>query len=360
MPESTQVAHYPAPTRVAAPVCSVCIANYNGAALLEDCLSSVFSQHGEIGIEVIVHDDASADNSVALLRAKYPRVEVLASRENVGFCISNNRMVELARGEYILLFNNDAALFPDAIVTLLQAARLQESAGILTLPQYDWESGNLVDRGCLLDPFLNPVPNKDTDRRDVGMVMGACLWIPKELWVELGGFPEWFGSIGEDLYLSCRARLAGHPVRALGVSGYRHRVGASFGGGKARSSKLITTFRRRALSERNKTFVMALTYPTSALWVCFTLHLFLLAFEGLLLTLLRRDRRYMTQIYAPVFVALVRQRKLLRSHRKEIRTNRRISARDFFSTFQLQPYKLTMLLRHGLPTVGHKNENVEP
>ncbi|MCZ7654266.1 MAG: hypothetical protein M5R42_08205 [Rhodocyclaceae bacterium] len=76
------------------------------------------------------------------------------------------------------------------------------------------------------------MPNRDPRRQDVAMVAGACLWIPKHLWDELGGFPEWFGSIGEDLYLCCMARLAGHPVRAPGTSGYRHGVGASFGGGK--------------------------------------------------------------------------------------------------------------------------------
>ena len=42
------------------------------------------------------------------------------------------------------------------------------------------------------------------------MVIGACLWIQKGLWEELGGFPEWFGSIAEDMYLCCRARLAGY------------------------------------------------------------------------------------------------------------------------------------------------------
>ncbi len=169
------VEHYPARNRPDDPVCSVCIANYNGTALLDDCLASVFAQDGGISIEVIVHDDASVDDSVAVLRAKYPQVEMLASRENVGFCIGNNRMVERARGEFILLLNNDAALYPDALVTLLTAARAQAPGGILTLPQYDWTTGALVDRGCLLDPFYNPIPNVDAKRTNIAMAIGACL-----------------------------------------------------------------------------------------------------------------------------------------------------------------------------------------
>ena len=112
----------------AAPVCSVCIANYNGAGLLPDCLESILAQQGDFNVEIIVHDDASTDNSLDLLRQRYPQVEVLASTENVGFSVGNNRMVAHARGEYVLLLNNDAELYPDALATLLDAARCQASS----------------------------------------------------------------------------------------------------------------------------------------------------------------------------------------------------------------------------------------
>ena len=175
------VQHHPAMNPPAAPICSVCIANYNGAGLLPDCLESVLTQKGGFSVEIIVHDDASTDNSLALLQQRYPQVEVLASTKNVGFSIGNNRMVAHARGEYVLLLNNDAALYPDALATLLNTARSQKHPGIQTLPQYDWISGDLVDRGCLLDPFYNPVPNLDPKRRDVAMVIGASVHPAKAL-----------------------------------------------------------------------------------------------------------------------------------------------------------------------------------
>ena len=345
------VDHYPAINRPTEPVCSICIANYNGETLLRDCLESVLAQHGNIGFEIIVHDDASSDDSVKLLRDKYPLVELLASRENVGFCVSNNRMAEQARGEFILLLNNDAALYPDALETLLAVARAQDRTGILTLPQYEWNSGQLLDRGCLIDPFYNPVPNLDPQRSDVAIVIGACLWIPRVLWIELGGFPEWFDSIGEDLYLCCCARLAGHPVRVLNDSGYRHRVGASFGGGKTQGDKLVTTFNRRALSERNKTFVMAITLPSLVVQLWLPVHLLVLLFEGAMLAILRGQRAYLSEIYLPVFRALFENRRLLLKQRKAIMQQRSIKLRDFFSVFTLMPRKLSMLFRHGLPQV---------
>lgn len=330
---------------------SVCIANYNGIGLIDDCIASIEAQVCDFPVEIIVHDDASTDGSAAHIEAKHPGVRLIESPENAGFCVANNRMAAVARGEWLLLLNNDATLMPGALQALVDEARRMKCPAILTLPQYDADTGGLLDIGSRLDPFLNPVPNLDPAMSEVGTVHGACLWLPKALWDELGGFPEWFGSVGEDLYLCCRARLAGYPVRALGISGYRHRVGASFGGGKARGGRLSTTFRRRALSERNKTFVMAMTYPSPVLQILLPLHLSLLLVEGVLLSVLQRRFDYLATIYLPVFPALLRWRGQLCETRRVTMAGRRIGGPRFFAGSDPLPYKLRMLLRHGLPRV---------
>ena len=332
-------------------VISVCIAHYRGIELIDACIASVRAQAGGLDVEIVVHDDASPDGSAAHIREKHPDVKLIASAENAGFCVANNRMAALAQGDWLLLLNNDATLQPDALQTLLAEAERIGRPAILTLPQYDADTGELLDIGSRLDPFLNPVPNRDPARGEVGTVHGACLWIPRALWQELGGFPEWFGSVAEDLYLCCRARLAGHPVRALGVSGYHHRVGASFGGGKAQAGRLVTTFRRRALSERNKTFVMAICYPAPFLQLMLPLHLLALLAEGTLLSLLRLDGGYLARIYLPAIAALLQRRREIRAARRGAQAHRRIAATDFFAVFDWMPYKLRMLLRHGLPRV---------
>ena len=345
------VQHYPALNQAAAPVCSVCIANYNGAAILADCIDSVLQQQREISVEIIIHDDASTDDSVAFLRAHYPQVELFVSEVNVGFCIGNNRMVAHARGEYVLLLNNDAALYPDALETLLAAARNQQPAGILTLPQYDWQTGNLVDRGCLLDPFYNPVPNLHPDRTNVAYAIGACLFLSRALWIDLGGFPEWIGSIGEDLYLCCLGRLRGLPVAVAPGSGYRHRQGASFGGNRIDADKLNTTFRRRALSERNKTAVMVVCTPTPLVWPLLAVHVALLTLEGIILTLLKRDRRIWRDIYGRTLAWLIHEFGALRNRRREVQNVRRISLRAYWRGFVWAPRKLSLLRWHGVPTI---------
>ena len=103
---------------------SVCIANYNGQDVIDACIKSVLSQDSGCEIEVIVHDDASTDESKAIVECGYPSVILIESRENVGFCVSTNRMVARARGDYLLLLNNDAELMPGAIEALMQAAEL--------------------------------------------------------------------------------------------------------------------------------------------------------------------------------------------------------------------------------------------
>lgn len=340
-----------ATTMTRAPDVSVCIANYNGMAVIDDCLAAVQRQLGDLDIEIIVHDDASDDRSAEHIRTHYPTVQLIESPSNVGFCISNNRMADAASGAFLLLLNNDAILYDDALTTLHTAALEIEQPAILSLPQYDADDGAFIDNGSLLDPFLNAIPNQSLSRREVGTVMGACLWIPRATWRELGGFPVWFESIAEDLYLCCRARLAGQRVVALGQSGFLHHVGASFGGGKPRQGRLSTTIKRRALSERNKTFVMLSCMPWPMLALILPLHFMLLNLEGITLVLLKRDPALWRRIYGPVWSAAWSERQKLRSMRREIQDRRRIGLSTWLRVFHWLPWKVTLLFTHGLPTV---------
>lgn len=344
-------------TQDSKPVCSICIANYNGEHVLRDCIESVLTQEGDVPLEIIIHDDASTDDSCAWIKTEYPsdrfpQIILMESSENVGFCISNNRMVDRARGEYVLLLNNDAALAPDAISTLLAVANAQTRQGILTLPQYDWETGALVDRGCLLDPFYNPVPNLDPVRNDVAMVIGACLWITRNLWYELGEFPEWFESIAEDMQICCQARLWGYPVQVTQTSYYRHRQGASFGGNRVSGNRLATTYRRRRLSERNKTYVMILDSPLLRLVLSFPVHLAFLVFEAGVIGFAKRESRFLRDVYLPVFTSLWQRKIFLRQKRAGIQRRRVVSGRSYGSVFTWVPHKLRLLLKYGIPKIN--------
>lgn len=347
---SGQAGREPMAAATRAPLVSVCIANFRGEHLLRDCVDSVLAQQFDGGLEVIVHDDCSDDGSVALLRRDYPQVRVIESETNVGFCVANNRMAQVACGENLLLLNNDAALLPGALAAMLGACMRQP--GIYTVPQYDWQDNHLVDKGCDLDLFMNPVPNLMAGDRPVAMVIGACLFLPSALWRELGGFPTWMGSIAEDLYLCGLARLRGFAVEALSTSGYRHRQGHSFGGNRAAGAKLHSTYRRRALSERNKTYALTILTPTALVWPLLALHLMLLAAEGAALCLASLGLKPWTSIYWPAIAAPWKSRPLLAQARRDVQAARRIGVARYFSGARLLPRKVSLLFRFGMPRIS--------
>jgi GT2 family glycosyltransferase len=332
------------------PAVTVCIANYNGAGLVEGCLESVLEQQCDFDFEVLVHDDCSTDGSDQTVRERFPDVRLLISGENVGFCRSNNRMADEARGRYLLLLNNDTRLKSGALETLYRFATQNPQAGVLTLPQYQMDTGELLDRGMWLDPFANPIPNLQAGNLAVATVMGSCLWISRELWTEIGGLPEWFGSMAEDMYLCTCARLRGFGVFAVDASGYDHAVGHSFGGGKVETASLNTTYERRALSELNKNRVIALCFPGPA--VCLlALQFVLLLAEGTVLSLLKLKTEPLRKIYLPAVTGILMDSSRLSRWRRRVQASRRIGLTDFFTPVRFTHHKLWMLWKYGIPTI---------
>jgi len=333
------------------PLISICIANYNGIDLIGPCIESILNQKTDYNIEILVHDDASSDGSVEYIKSKYPQVSVFQSKNNLGYCASNNLLAEHAKGKYLLFLNNDTTLFVDAIATFAEYTDLCKKPTILGLPQYDMDSRELIDYGYLFDLFLNPIAYKTPNHNKVGMVIGACLWVPRTIWEEVAGFPDWFESLSEDMYLCMYAFILGYEIVALQKSGYYHKVGQSFGGGKLINDRMVTTFKRRRLSERNKSYVMFLFFPSILLYSVFPIHLLLLLSEGLLLSLFKWDAKVLSNIYLLALIDIWKQKTLLYKLRNAIQKKRTIGFNKFLTVFTLFPVKLKMLIKHGIPTI---------
>ena len=328
---------------------SICIANYNGEKVITPCIESVLSQQVNARIEVLVHDDASTDGSLELIGKNFPQVRCIKSEENIGFCKSNNKLARIASGKYLLFLNNDAVLLPGALSVLLHEAINSGKDTILGLPHYNMESDSLIDLGSKFDLFLNPVPNLKSNNINIGMVVGACLWIPRTLWDEIGGFPDWYSILSEDLYLCLIAYVWGYEVKIVNTSGFKHWVGHSLGGGKLDNGKLVSTYKRRRFSERNKTFTMVLCYPLPLLLPVLPIHIILLLVEAACLVVLKRDKKFWKDIYAPAIMDLWKERNRLLKERKKIHRKNTLRFRDFISVFVWYPYKLKMLIKFGLP-----------
>lgn len=339
----------PGNARPADPLVSICIPNYNGAEYIEQCISSVLTQERDYAIEIILHDDASTDESLQIIRTQFPQVEVLVSKENVGFCISNNRMVAHSRGEYVLLLNNDAVLRPGSLKVFRDYAATQPIKGILGLPQYTLYDGSLVDRGYEFDLFMNPIPVFTEGPADVSTVTGACLWIPHKVWNEIGGLPEWFESVAEDIYLCHAARLLGYPVVVMAEPGFDHWIGRNLGGGKIVSEGLVSTTRRRKLSERNKTWVMMICYPLPLLLLILPIHSVLLATEAMALLATGTKWNKIKSIYLSLPASLCASFSRVLETRHHIQRNRKTPFAQYLHRFHSLPWKLVMFLKHGMP-----------
>ena len=98
-----------------APLCSIVIPTYNGRALLETCLGSIF-RHLPVGrawaTEIIVVDDASTDGTFKWVATHYPPVRLVHRPRNGGFCAAANAGLSAARGQFIQLLNNDTQVTP--------------------------------------------------------------------------------------------------------------------------------------------------------------------------------------------------------------------------------------------------------
>jgi len=110
---------------------SIVIVNWNVRELLRRCLNSIFQPPtSNLQFEVIVVDNASSDDSVAMVEKEFPQVRLIANRENLGFTGGNNQGIAASRGRYVLLLNPDTEVLGDALATMVKY--MEPSCGATT------------------------------------------------------------------------------------------------------------------------------------------------------------------------------------------------------------------------------------
>ncbi len=99
---------------------SIVIVSYNVCELLAQCLTAAWAEAAHLQLEILVVDNASRDESAAMVRARFPQVQLIANVENRGFAAANNQAFPLTRGRYVLMLNPDTQVQPGALATLVQ------------------------------------------------------------------------------------------------------------------------------------------------------------------------------------------------------------------------------------------------
>ncbi|WKN44637.1 glycosyltransferase family 2 protein [Tunicatimonas pelagia] len=109
---------------------TIAIVNYNTRDLLESCLATIFSQTKGVSFQIIVVDNASRDDSVAMLNEHFPQVNVIQNEKNVGFPSAVNQAMIIADSRYFLLFNSDAKPLNNAFEVMINYMDQHPKAGI--------------------------------------------------------------------------------------------------------------------------------------------------------------------------------------------------------------------------------------
>jgi len=230
---------------------AVVIVNYNTSALLRDCLRSVFASTGGLMLAACVVDNASPDDSVAMVRAEFPQVPVIANCTNLGYPAANNQGLrwfgygEVAPGHaptgeghqlprFALLLNPDTVLPPDALARMVAFMADHPEAGAAG-PKLVRLDGSL-DRACRrsfptpltslyhllrldrLFPRSRRFARYDLSYLDpditarVDAIVGAFMLVRREAIQAAGLLDEQFFMYGEDLDWAKRITDAGWEV----------------------------------------------------------------------------------------------------------------------------------------------------
>jgi len=242
---------------------SVVIPNYNGETLLPQILPTVFAALQPLSVpwEIIVSDDCSTDNSIAILRNQFTAVKLISNDRNEGFSVTANRGIRTAQYDWVLLLNSDVKLEPDYFIPLL---KYTERAGVFGVMGriIGWDDAVIQDGAKY--PYFHGLKIKtsgnyllqEEEEMKTGIysmyVSGANAFINRSVFLAIGGFNELFSPFYvEDFELSVRAWRLGHSCYYDHFAVCRHRVSTTI---KSTNKKK----RIKKIYNRNKMYLHAI------------------------------------------------------------------------------------------------------
>jgi GT2 family glycosyltransferase len=198
---------------------SVIIPVWNGINDLPTCLSALTKQSHSL-LEIIAVDNGSADGSGDWIASHYPAIHLIRNTENAGFGGACNTGLAAAKGDLLVLLNQDTIVRPDWLAELVKV--LDENAGIgIAGSKALYADGTIQHAGATIDSRgasthlgYHQEDKGQFDRlMDVDYITGASLALRSTLYRQIGGFdPGFFPAYLEDVDLCYRARAAGWRV----------------------------------------------------------------------------------------------------------------------------------------------------
>ena len=211
---------------------SIIIVSWNTSGELQNCLRTVVETATD-SVEIILVDNASSDDSVAMVKKDFPAVRVIENDANYGFGKASNQGIAISRGRYVLLLNPDSEVIPGALRELVRFGDANPDVGIFGLKVLN-SDGSLqyscrrfptfmagIFRNSILRHFLPKNPYvKDylmadlehTSACEVDWVSGCAMVLRRELLEDIGVMDERFFMYCEDVDMGYRAKQNGWKV----------------------------------------------------------------------------------------------------------------------------------------------------
>jgi hypothetical protein len=190
---------------------SIIIVSYNTNNLINNCLDSLQNSSG-IEKEIFVIDNASTDETVKTISARFPDVNLVANNENRGFGAANNQALPSCRGKYLIFLNPDTTVAEDTLQKSFLFMEVNQHVGMAGL--------NMVNPDGSHQPSVSyRYPGEKSTRDEladlkgpIACVLGAAMIARADIINNLRGFDEDFFLYGEDQDLCLRIRRLGHEI----------------------------------------------------------------------------------------------------------------------------------------------------
>ena len=222
---------------------TIVIPNYNGIKYLRECLESIYEQDYK-EYELIIIDNASTDDSYQWLKQD-KKIAFIQLDKNYGFSYAVNKGIRLAKGEYILLLNNDTKLCKDFLSEALQAIERDPIIFGVSSKMIRYFEKDLIDDAgdeytVIGWPYKRGDGHSINDFRKKERIFSTCAGAGlyrKKIFDEIGYFDESFFAYMEDVDISYRANIYGYK-NVYVPSAQVYHIGSATSGGQYSDFKI--------------------------------------------------------------------------------------------------------------------------
>ena len=231
---------------------AVVILNWNGSKLLEQFLPSVVKYSPEA--EIYVADNASTDDSIAFVKANFPKVKIVKNESNLGFAQGYNEALKHIEAEIFALVNSDVEVTENWLKPILETFKNEPEIAIIQPKILDFKrkeyfeyagaTGGFIDkygypycRGRIFETLEKDNGQYD-DNSEIFWASGACFFIRSSVFNQLNGFDDDFFAHQEEIDLCWRAFNKGHKIKYISQSVIYHVGGATLQQGNPIKTKL--------------------------------------------------------------------------------------------------------------------------